>query len=84
MYEVRLEGQSERDLTRLPRDVHEHVASVVQQLAQNPRPHGCQKLRGASNTWRVRIGRYRVLYDIEDDTHVVRVRAVLHRKDAYR
>jgi mRNA interferase RelE/StbE len=59
------------------------VVSRIDSLAENPRPPGCQKLSGADK-YRVRQGRYRILYAIQNDRLVVSVVRVAHRKDAYR
>ncbi|MDT8367445.1 MAG: type II toxin-antitoxin system RelE/ParE family toxin [bacterium] len=55
----------------------------MQGLADNPRPHGCEKLSGQEK-YRLRQGRYRILYRILDDEVVVIVVKVAHRKEAYR
>ena len=59
------------------------VVERIESLADNPRPPGCQKLSGAGK-YRVRQGRYRILYAIRDDRLVVTVVRVAHRKEAYR
>jgi mRNA interferase RelE/StbE len=59
------------------------VASILA-LADEPRPVGSEKLAGESNRYRVRAGRYRVLYSIADDELLVLVVRVAHRKDVYR
>jgi mRNA interferase RelE/StbE len=60
------------------------VIADVQALARNPRPPGCRLLRDrTSRTWRVRVGDWRILYDIDDAAGVVRILHVLHRSQAY-
>jgi len=59
------------------------IVARIQAIAENPRPHGCQKLSGAEKYW-VRCGKYRIVYSIEDDVLVVIVVKVGHRKDVYR
>lgn len=59
------------------------VVDRIGSLADDPRPPGCQKLSGADK-YRLRQGRYRILYTIVDDRLVVTVVRVAHRKDAYR
>jgi mRNA interferase RelE/StbE len=53
-------------------------------LIQNPRPPGVLKMSGADNLWRIRIGDYRVVYEIHDERLIVLVLRVAHRKDVYR
>ena len=57
---------------------------AIQALAQNPRPPGCRKLTGSKNDWRIRVGDYRVVYEIADEIRVVRVNRVRHRREVYR
>lgn len=57
---------------------------MVERLGANPRPFGVRKVHGVENLWRVRVGDYRVVYAIDDTNHLVDVRVVRHRKDAYR
>lgn len=84
MYQVLLERSAERDLRRLSADVHKRVIGAIQELATNPRPPGCRKLAGGQNDWRIRVGDYRVIYEIADAIRVVRVNRVRHRREVYR
>ncbi len=59
------------------------VAAKLRALAEDPRPRGCQKLAGREDIWRVRVGDYRVLYQILDESLLVLVVRVRHRKDVY-
>jgi len=84
VYEVLLERRVERELKRLPAGAFGRVIQHLQSLAENPRPHGCRKLVGSQSDWRIRVGEYRVVYEIDDEAEVVRVMRVRHRKDIYR
>ena len=84
MYRVLLERGAEKDLTRLSTGIHDRVIAVIQGLATNPRPPGCRKLAGSKLDWRVRVGDYRVVYEIDDRIRVVRVNRVRHRREVYR
>lgn len=84
MYRVLLERAAERDLRRLSAEIHDRIIRAIQGLVRNPRPPGCRKLTGTENDWRIRVGDYRVVYDIEDAVRVVRVMRVRHRRDVYR
>lgn len=74
MYRVLLERAVERDLRRLTPPIHDRVIAVLLALAENPRPPGCCKLTGSKNDWRIRVGDYRVVYEIADVIPVVRKR----------
>ena len=62
----------------------QRIVASIRALAGEPRPVGSEKLAGASDRYRVRVGRYRVLYSIADDELLVLVVRVAHRKNVYR
>ncbi len=70
-YAVRVKDRAERELNRLPRKEVDRIISRLQQLALDPRPHGCEKLSGVE-LYRVRQGDYRVLYTIDDEAQLDR------------
>jgi len=75
---------AERDLRKLSREVAVRVAAAIDGLEQNPRPPGCRLLRDYEPaTWRVRVGDWRILYEIDDRGGIVTVTAVRHRGTAY-
>ena len=84
MYRVLLERAAEKDLSRLSSEIHDRVIGAIQSLAQNPRPPGCRKLTGSKSDWRIRVGDYRVVYEIADAVRIVRVNRVRHRREVYR
>lgn len=60
------------------------IVAAILALADEPRPVGCEKLAGASDRYRVRVGRYRIVFSIADRDLIVLVVRVAHRKDVYR
>ncbi len=82
-YEVFLERAAQRDLRRLPTRVFEETIFRIKGLAENPRPPGCRKIVGSENDWRIRVGDYRVVYEIDDPGRKVIVFRVRHRKQVY-
>ena len=84
MYRILLERSAERDLRRLAAEMHERVIAAIRGLAANPRPPGCRKLTRSQNDWRIRVGDYRVVYEIADDIRGVSVNRVRHRREVYR
>lgn len=84
MYSILLERAAERDLRRLSPGTHDRIIRAIRGLAGNPRPPACRKLTGTENDWRIRVGDYRVVYDIDDTAWVVRVNRVRHRREVYR
>jgi mRNA interferase RelE/StbE len=59
------------------------IVPRLEQLATEPRPPGCKKLRGGDKEWRIRIGDYRVVYEIDDDARAVDVTRIAHRSEVY-
>jgi mRNA interferase RelE/StbE len=84
MHRVLLERAAERDLSRLSFEIHVRVIAAIQALASNPRPSGCRKLAGSKHDWRIRVGDYRVVYEIADQIRVVRVNRVRDRREVDR
>ncbi|MCC7409243.1 MAG: type II toxin-antitoxin system RelE/ParE family toxin [Phycisphaeraceae bacterium] len=83
-YQVHVLPSAGKVIERLPRDVRNRVAGVIDGLAENPRPAGCKKLAGQDDLWRARAGDWRIIYSIEDRKLIVLVVKVGHRKDVYR
>jgi mRNA interferase RelE/StbE len=84
VYEVYLERAAERDLRRLSADYFRRIIRQIKALSETPRPVGCRKITGSKNDWRIRMGDYRVIYEIDDRAKVVRVMRVRHRREVYR
>jgi mRNA interferase RelE/StbE len=84
MYRVLLERTAEKDLSRLSAETHDRVIAAIRSLATNPRPAGSRKLTGSKSDWRIRVGDYRVIYEIADEIRIVRVNRVRHRGEVYR
>ena len=70
------------ELALLPQETHKRVIKAISKLADDPRPSGCVKLKG-SGLYRIRVGDYRIIYDIQDDALVILVVKVGHRGDVY-
>jgi mRNA interferase RelE/StbE len=83
IYAIAILRRAQRELQRLPLADYERVREAIRALAQNPRPPGCLALTGRAG-WRIRIGNYRVIYEINDVQHTVTILHVGHRRDIYR
>lgn len=83
-YTVEFRPSAARSLERLPTEIQRRIVVAAEELAAEPRPAGVRKLSGEHNIWRIRVGAYRVVYEIEDRQGMVMVLRVAHRKDAYR
>ena len=83
-YNVVFVRSARRDLEALPDEIGERILARIRPLAKMPRPPGARKLRGESDLWRIRVGDYRVLYEIEDEIRRVEISYIRHRRDVYR
>jgi mRNA interferase RelE/StbE len=83
-YRVVIPKSVQKQLTQLPRDLRNRVLDRISSLAENPRPSGTKKLKGYQNEYRIRIGDYRIRYEIDEGESVVIILNCRHRKDAYR
>jgi mRNA interferase RelE/StbE len=83
-YTVKVAPSALRDLDALQGNVLKRVIKKIDTLAVDPRPPGSRKLSGSDDTHRVRVGDYRILYEIWDDVLLVLVVKIRHRREAYR
>jgi mRNA interferase RelE/StbE len=83
-YRIQFAPSASHQLGRLPRIVQRRIAMRIDQLAINPRPRGSIKLAGEDDLYRIRVGKYRVIYVIHDDQLIVLVLRIGHRRDVYR
>jgi len=82
-YTVLILRRAQKELARLPLVPYERVKAAILRLSENPRPMGCRKLAGREG-WRIKVGDYRVIYEIDDEQQSVMVLHVGHRRDVYR
>jgi mRNA interferase RelE/StbE len=83
-YAVEFRPSARKSLTKLPRRDQLRIVSAIEALGDEPRPIGAKKLVAEENLWRIRIGSYRAIYQIEDDKLIILVLKIGHRKDVYR
>ena len=83
-HEVEVSRTAEKQLRKLPRDVQERVVRRMLLLAEDPFPQGARKLAGYDDVYRVRVGRYRILYSVWQRRMVIIILKVGQRKDVYR
>ena len=82
-YTIEILRSAQKQLAKIERREQQRVVEKIRMLAENPHPPGCKKLTPRS-AWRIRIGDYRVIYEIHDDRLMVLVVTIGHRKEAYR
>jgi len=82
-YQVEFIRKASKQLAKLPEDVKQRINIKVQELTDNPRPSGVVKLESSNNRYRIRVGDYRVLYEIIDDLLIVTVVKLGHHREVY-
>ena len=83
-YSIRFTSRARRDFFALERDVQRRLCRHIDRLAANPFPQGCKKLQAHEPFYRVRVGDYRIIYQIETAQLVVIIVKIGHRRDVYR
>ncbi|MDR2703700.1 MAG: type II toxin-antitoxin system RelE/ParE family toxin [Cellulomonadaceae bacterium] len=81
-YEVEFTKAAARQVLKLPNPTQNRIIEAIENLANSPRPRGCKKLVG-EEAWRIRVGDYRVIYEIEDKKLSVTVVRAGHRREIY-
>jgi len=84
VYEVYLERRAERDLKKLSKELFYRIIPHIKALSENPKPPGCRKITGSKSDWRVRVGEFRIIYEIDTRKKAIKVMRIRHRKEVYR
>ena len=83
-YRVKIHRAAQRQILSLPREAQVEVARAIDCLEDAPKPVGCKKLR-ETGLWRIRVGRYRVVYVIDDEAELITVvKVAIRREDTYK
>lgn len=83
-YRIEFTRAADRGLSEVPRNNQTRIARRIDVLADDPRPRGVRKLAGEGDLYRIRVGDYRVVYEIHEQVLLVLVIRVAHRRDVYR
>ena len=83
-YKIEISSTAERQLGKINREDQIRILRSISLLAHNPRPAGCRKMKGYDDLYRIRIGNYRVIYEIDGKRIVVIILKMGHRWDVYR
>ncbi|MBG1268532.1 type II toxin-antitoxin system RelE family toxin [Nostoc sp. WHI] len=84
IYEVKFTKGARKMFIKLSQELLDRIQTKIDDLAIEPRPNGVKKLKGEENSYRIRVGDYRVIYDIFDDVLLVSVVSVGHRSEVYK
>ncbi|MGO3146432.1 MAG: type II toxin-antitoxin system RelE family toxin [Leucobacter sp.] len=83
-YRITYVGSVAKTLRKLDRQNAHRILRAIGNLADNPRPSGCIALQGGDGELRIRVGNYRIVYDVIDDELVILILRVGHRREVYR
>jgi mRNA interferase RelE/StbE len=83
-YSVEFSKGARKQFIKLPIDVQKRIQTKINDLAIEPRPNRVKKLEGDDNSYRIRVGEYRVVYEREDDVLIVTIIKVKHRSEVYK
>jgi mRNA interferase RelE/StbE len=83
-YRVEIARRALKALAALPRKEQQRVRGAIDLLADTPRPPGCVAMRGEKSTYRVRVGDYRIVYEVHDSVLRIQVVRIGHRREVYR
>jgi mRNA interferase RelE/StbE len=83
-YSITFARTARKEIQTLDSSVAKRVLSKIEALQKAPRPAGVVKIQGAEHLWRIRIGDWRVIYQVLDGERRVDIVAIRHRSDAYR
>lgn len=83
-YQIEFNRRAAKEFQALSAPLYTRVRSALEALREEPRPAGSVKLKGWPNAYRVRVSAYRIVYEVDDATRVIVVKAIQHRKDVYR
>lgn len=83
-YRVEVARRAVKAIAALPRTEQRRVQAAIDLLSESPRPPGCVALAGEKSAYRVRVGIYRIVYEVHDRILLVQVVRVGHRRDVYR
>lgn len=83
-YLIEFSKKAEKQFLALPQSIQERLVPQIDALAENPRPPKVKKLVGEENQYRIRVGDYRIVYQIQDQLLLVLILKIGHRSDVYR
>ncbi len=83
-YSIDFAPRAERQFRKLPRDVQVRMTPKIGALIKRPRPRGVEKLEDEENLYRIRVGDYRIVYEVSDESRSIVIAKVGHRREVYR
>ena len=82
-YKILFKRSAEKELRHIPPPDLKKVIEKISSLAEHPRPHGAQLLKGDERYYRIRQGDYRIIYEVKDSANEVTIIKIGHRREVY-
>ena len=82
-YSVALRSRASRETRRLDRQTLARISKAIDTLSDNPRPPGCLKVKNTEGLWRIRVGDWRIGYEIDDEARTITIITIGHRSEFY-
>ncbi|MGH9443134.1 MAG: type II toxin-antitoxin system RelE family toxin [Thermoanaerobaculia bacterium] len=83
-YEIEFRPSADRDFWKLDKSIRDRLRPKIDALSNDPRPPGCRKLEVSEGRYRIRVGDYRIVYEIRDAVLVILLLRIGHRREIYR
>jgi len=83
-YQIKFKSSSAKEFKNLPSNIQKRMGLVLEKIRENPRMSGVIKLQGDEKLYRIRVGDYRLVFEIDDSQKLIRVTRVRHRQDVYK
>ncbi|MBF2058334.1 MAG: type II toxin-antitoxin system RelE/ParE family toxin [Cyanobacterium sp. T60_A2020_053] len=83
-YQIKFKSSTVKEFKNLPSSMQKRIGDILEKMKQNPRTSGVLKLKGDSQLYRVRVGDYRIIFNIDDEQKLVKVTRIRHRQDVYK
>lgn len=83
-YRIEILRSANKDVRKIDKRYIESIFNTVKSLSENPFPLNCKKIKGSESSYRIRIGDYRIIYEVESKQKMVTIYHIRHRKDAYK
>ncbi|NWK55202.1 type II toxin-antitoxin system RelE/ParE family toxin [Verrucomicrobiaceae bacterium N1E253] len=83
-FPIKWRKSTKKDLRRISQVEVSKIVAAVSSLSDDPRPEGCKKMQGSDCAYRIRVGDYRVIYEVYEDQIIIEIIRVRHRREVYR
>ncbi len=83
-FKIEFKGVVEKEIRRMPRELISNVLDSIEKLSEEPVPHQAIKLMGVAATYRLRIGDYRIIYQVDKKSKTIVIHHIRHRREVYR